>query len=56
LGEGFNTAVNSIRWRIEQTIANLKTWRILHADYRRPLSTFADTNSAVVGLQFYRAA
>lgn len=52
----FNTAVNSIRWRIEQTIANLKTWRILHTDYRRPLSTFADTISAVVGLQFYRAA
>jgi DDE superfamily endonuclease len=33
----FNTAVNGIRWKIEQTIANLKTWRILHGDYRRPL-------------------
>jgi hypothetical protein len=52
----FNTAINRIRWRIEQAIANLKTWRILHTDYRRPLSTFADTISAVVGLQFYRAA
>ncbi len=28
----------------------------LHTDYLRPLSTFADTISAVVGLQFYRAA
>ena len=52
----FNTAVNGIRWKIEQTIANLKTWRILHTDYRRPPSTFADTISAVVGLQFYRTA
>jgi hypothetical protein len=50
----FNTAVNRIRWKIEQTIANLKTWRILHTDYRRPLATFRETISAVVGLQFYR--
>jgi hypothetical protein len=52
----FNTAVNGIRWKIEQTIAHLKTWRILHTDYRRPLYTFTDTMSAVIGLQFYRAA
>jgi DDE superfamily endonuclease len=52
----FNTAINKIRWRIEQTIANLKTWRILHTDYRRPLATFVDTISAVIGLQFYRTA
>jgi transposase len=52
----FNAAINKIRWRIEQTIANLKTWRILHTDYRRPLATFTDTISAVVGLQFYRTA
>ena len=50
----FNTAINRIRWRIEQVIANLKTWRILHTDYRRPLTTFHETISAVVGLQFYR--
>ena len=52
----FNTVINKIRWRIEQTIANLKTWRILHTDCRRPLATFADTISAVIGLQFYRTA
>jgi len=51
----FNTAINKIRWRIEQTIANLTTLRILHTDYRRPLATFTDTISAVIGLQFYRA-
>lgn len=52
----FNQAVNKIRYLIERTIANLKTWRILHTDYRRPLATFTDTISAVIGLQFYRAA
>ena len=51
----FNTAVNRIRYRIERTIANVKTWRILHVDYRRPLDTFATTISTVVALEFYRS-
>jgi hypothetical protein len=29
----FNTGVNKIRYQIERTIANLKTWRILQTDY-----------------------
>jgi hypothetical protein len=49
----FNTQINKIRWIIEQTIANFKTWRILHTDYRRPLATFATTISTVIALQFY---
>jgi hypothetical protein len=49
----FNTAVNRIRYLIERTIANLKAWRILHTDYRRPLSTFTTTISTVVSLHFY---
>jgi hypothetical protein len=49
----FNMAINKIRYVIEQVIANFKTWRILHTDYRRPLPTFATTISAVVGLHFY---
>ena len=52
----FNTQINKIRWVIEQTIANFKTWRIMHTDYRRPLDTFATTIAAVVGLHFYRTA
>lgn len=52
----FNTQVNSIRYKIERTIANLKTWRILHTDYRRPLRTFAETISTVIALEFYRTA
>lgn len=52
----FNTQVNSIRYQIERSIANLKTWRIFHTDYRRPLQTFPETISAVIALEFYRTA
>lgn len=51
-----NKQVNSIRATIERVIANLKTWRILHTDYRRPLDTFQQTITAVLGLEFYRSA
>jgi hypothetical protein len=50
----FNTQVNSIRATVERVIAHLKTWRILHTDYRRPLTTFRETITAVISLQFYR--
>lgn len=50
----FNTAVNRIRYMIERTIANLKTWRILHTDYRRPLETFTETIATVIALHFYK--
>jgi hypothetical protein len=50
----FNKAINGIRWIVERAIANLKTWRVLHIDYRRPYKTFATAISAVLGLEFYR--
>ncbi len=52
----FNKQVNQIRYVIEQTIANFKTWRIMHTDYRRPLATFTTTISTVIALHFYAAA
>ncbi len=52
----FNHQINKVRWVIEQVIANLKTWRILHTDYRRPLNTFGEAISCVIGLHFYRMA
>jgi len=52
----FNTAVNKIRYQIERTIANIKTCRILHTDYRRPLATFKQTINAVIGLIFWLTA
>jgi hypothetical protein len=50
----FNAGVNKIRWMIEQVISHFKNWTVVHTDYRRPLSTFATTISAVIGLHFYR--
>jgi len=50
----FNSGVNKIRWVIEQTIAHVKTWRILHTDYRGPIETFPEVITAVVGLEFFR--
>jgi hypothetical protein len=52
----FNKQVNKIRYVIERAIANFKTWRILHTDYRRPLATFAITISTVIALHFYATA
>jgi len=52
----FNTQINKIRYVIEQTIANFKTWRIMHTDYRRPVETFPETISTVIALHFYGVA
>jgi hypothetical protein len=52
----FNKQINKIRYVIEQVIANFKTWRIMHTDYRRPIATFNTTISAVIALHFYAAA
>jgi DDE superfamily endonuclease len=50
----YNRQVNRIRWIIEQVIANFKTWRIMQTDYRRPLKSFTETISCIIGLHFYR--
>lgn len=52
----FNTQINKIRYVIEQVIANFKTWRIMHTDYRRPIETFKETISTVIALHFYATA
>jgi hypothetical protein len=52
----FNKQINKIRYVIEQVIANFKTWRIMHTDYRRPLGIFAQTISIVIALHFYKLA
>ena len=49
----FNKQINKIRYVIEQVIANFKTWRIMHTDYRRPIATFSTTISTVIALHFY---
>lgn len=48
----FNTSLNRIRATVERVIANLKTWRVLHTDYRRPHATHATTLTATHGIIF----
>jgi hypothetical protein len=38
----YNNQISSLRAPVERAVANLKTWRILFTDYRRPLKTFMD--------------
>ena len=50
--KAYNTTVNQIRYKIERVIANIKTWRVLHTGYKRPLETFKTTITAVLGIIF----
>lgn len=50
----YNNQVSSFRAPVERAIANLKTWRILFTDYRRPLETFASSFRAAIGLYFFK--
>ena len=50
--KAYNTTVNQIRYKIEQVIVDIKTWRVLHTGYRRPPETFPETIAAVLGLTF----
>jgi hypothetical protein len=38
-----------------RAVADLKVWRVLFADYRRPLDTFETTFQAATGLYFFKA-
>lgn len=49
-----NREINRVRAAVERVIAHFKTWRIVHTDYRGPLSTFDQTISTVVALHFYK--
>lgn len=50
----YNAQIGAIRAPVERAIANIKVWRILHTDYRRPLQTFQDTFHAVIGLYWFK--
>jgi hypothetical protein len=50
----YNSEVSSHRAPIERAVAQLKTWRILFTDYRRPLETFKDSFWAAIGLYFFK--
>jgi hypothetical protein len=46
--------VNQYRYVIERAIANFKTWRCMHTDYRRPLRTYRTAFSAIRSLHFFK--
>jgi len=50
----YNAEVSSHRAPVERAVAQLKTWRILFTDYRRPLETFLDSFKAAIGLYFFK--
>jgi DDE superfamily endonuclease/Helix-turn-helix of DDE superfamily endonuclease len=50
----YNNQVSSFRAPVERAIADLKTWRILFTDYRRPLRTFLSSFRAAIGLYFFK--
>ena len=52
----FNNQVSSLRAPVERAIANIKTWRVLHTDYRRPLKTWLTSFRAATGLYFFKLA
>jgi hypothetical protein len=50
----WNNRISSFRAPVERAVANLKTWRILFTDYRRPLKTFRSSFRAAIGLYFFK--
>jgi hypothetical protein len=50
----YNNQVSSLRAPVERAVADLKTWRILFTDYRRPLKTFLSSFRAAIGLYFFK--
>jgi hypothetical protein len=46
--------VSSFRAPVERAVANLKAWRILFTDYRRPLKTFKTSFRSAIGLYFFK--
>ena len=52
--EEANKSINRIRQVVERTIAHIKSWRILHIDYRRPLHTFEQTITAALSLYVFK--
>ena len=52
----WNRQVSSFRAPVERAIADLKAWRALFTDHRRPLDTFETSFRAATGLYFFKAS
>jgi transposase len=51
-----NAALSRLRAPVERAMAHIKSWRILHTDYRRPLKTYLTSFRATIGLFFFQAS
>lgn len=52
----WNRQVSSFRAPVERAIAELKAWRALFTDYRRPVGTFEASFHAAIGLYFFKGS
>lgn len=50
-----NRVLNRLRSVVERVIAHIKTWRILHTGFRRPLGLYGRVFAVVRGLVFLAA-
>lgn len=48
-----NRQINRLRSVVERTIAQVKTWRVLHTGFRRPLGSYPRVFSVVRVLVFF---
>lgn len=56
MGKQWNQQVSSFRAPVERAIADLKAWRALFTDYRRPLATSEESFYAATGPYFFKAS
>lgn len=49
-----NANLSRLRVPVERAIAHIKSWRILHTDYRRPYRTHLTSFQAATGLFFFK--
>ena len=48
-----NAEIAALRASVERLVAHFKSWRIFHADYRRPYATYQEAYDATRGLFFF---
>lgn len=51
-----NKNLSRLRAPVERAMAQIKSWRILHTDYRRPLRAYPTSFRATIGLFFFQAS
>lgn len=53
LQHDYNNQLSGLRAAVERAIAHIKSWKILHTDYRRPIETWKTTFRATTGVYFF---